>query len=240
MDILHKAKRYLVSGVSGTGKTEFSKRLLEQSKGTKFIFDHQEEMAMRLKCREIVNIDDILPALEKKEEYICFNPHHEFQGDVVGGFEWFCDYVYKMSWVLQGHKIFFSDEVQDMITSYNPGKGLSLILQNSRKQLLDSILNCQQTNRIHNIARNQYSDLVIFRQQDSIAAGMLPKSVSQEQLMSLQDGEFYHVRQGKVSKGKLIWNGSNKVDSAPHTPIESDQNPGDNPVDEEPVEEQQT
>ena len=206
MNIMYRPTRYLISGISGYGKSTMVERLVKLLDMDKtFIFDHQEEFAGRFNLPES-DIEGLGNAiLARKCKIICFNPRMDFGASLQQAYDWFARYVYDYSWINKEEKCFVCDEQQDFINSYSSEEGLNLILQNSRKQQLNSILACQQENMIHNIARSQVTHRVYFHQEDITAAKhALSKGISMEELQGLGIGQYIMLNNGKREDGNLF------------------------------------
>lgn len=206
MNLMYKPTRYCISGISGVGKSTMIERLVKlMNKDKTFIFDHQEEFAGRFSLPE-TNLESLGESIKDNTRIICFNPRMDFGTNVQSAYAWFTRYVYDYSWLTpKEEKVFVCDEQQDFIDSYNSEEGLNLILQNSRKQQLNSVLACQQENTINNIARNQVTHRVYFHQEDSTSAKhAISKGISLEELISLKTGEYILLHNGTRENGNLF------------------------------------
>jgi len=197
----HVGARVLVTGVSGTGKTELFWRIVSGEKArVKFIFDHQGEFSPRFG----------LPATVDMEGYyrgaaiggtVCFDPlklanEQDGEGErlgIGGAFRVFCELVFAVSEKIKGRKILICDELQKITgTSGNPGEVLN-VLETGRRFQLDFFCISQAPNRIHNGIRNQFTRAYSFRQADKNA------------LDYLRDNGFDENVIRGLPNGKYVW-----------------------------------
>lgn len=220
MNIMYRPTRYLISGISGYGKSTMVERLVKlMDKDKTFIFDHQEEFAGRFSLPEL-DIRLLGDRIKDSTKILCFNPRLDFGANVQEAYAWFTRYVYDYSWLNKEEKVFVCDEQQDFIDSYSSEEGLNLILQNSRKQQLNSILSCQQENTINNIARNQVTHRVYFHQEDATSAKhAISKGISLEELTSLQIGEYILISNGQREDGNLFKKSVDRTQREEHSDI---------------------
>ena len=200
----HPSMKILVTGTSGTGKTTLAQKLLKSEKAfVKFIYDHQGEFSQRFKVPAIRDADELLEKTAKGC-YVCYDPIDSFPGKSQQGFEFFCEYVFRVSQALGGRKIFFCDELQKLTdTSVEPEQFLTLC-ETGRRFQVDIICISQAPNRIHNAIRNQLTCVYTFRQSDANALKYLQENgFDPEAVRALPKGKYIRrdLDSGEVTEG---------------------------------------
>lgn len=221
-NIEHKSLKLLITGASGSGKTNaFIKFIYGTEYDHYFIFDHQDELLSRLSNKGIElepflnfkDIDDYYLELEDETEnndavsnVIIFDPSVNYAGEYEDCFEYFCGYVFELCNILEGKKLFVCDELQILTGNLLISKNLQKILQTGRRKALDCAFCSQAPNELHNKIRNQITDLIVFRTLDDRALKWIRdiQLSDPERLMTLPDGEAIHYRT-KTSEEETIY-----------------------------------
>jgi len=199
MQLKHKSKKIMVTGVSGTGKsTLFYNYFLNAKYNYKFLFDSEGEFSFRFPNIPICHtLDNIAELLEQGHKVIVYDPSSEFQSNLESAFDLFSQVVFDLCEVLEGIKLFGSDELQNVnAVSFIPDS-FSSILETGRRRGLDSIFVVQSPNLAHNRLRNQISDVVAFSTRSVPALKSLITEFGfdgeEERLQSLPDGSFLEI-----------------------------------------------
>lgn len=180
MNFDHRADRKLITGKSGSGKTTLFLALLRAHRARwKFVFDPEREVARKLGwpvCRDVPG----LKAAVKACRPACFDPTAmpEFSGDRPGAFAFFCAFVLNVCRVLHGPKLFAVDEIQTVQSTGNgnlPG-ALSQLMDEGRRQEIDSLFISQSVNRVHDRIRVQLTEIFTFCHTDRLALAWLEEN----------------------------------------------------------------
>lgn len=198
----HPSCKVCVCGVSGKGKTTlFAKIVASQKARYKFVFDHQGEFSRRFGEKPCYSIDHIIESTEKGG-VICFDPSGEWPGRYPEAFNFFCDYVFNVSIGLPGRKLFVCDEVQKLAFQDVPPELLALI-DVSRRRQVDMYFICQSPNQLHNMLRNQFTEVYTFQQNDETAMAYFAKGWNEDEIRNLKPGEWIwkNIDSGQIEKG---------------------------------------
>lgn len=189
----HKSDKRLVTGCSGTGKTTLFEQILRREKAPrKFVYDHQGEFSRRFNVPAVFDVESLCEATARGG-WIVFDPLRMFTGRLPEGFQFFCDYVFSVSQVLNGRKLFICDELQKVTrVAVEPVELLS-ILDTGRRFQVDCFFISQAPNRIHNGVRNQLTYVITFRQSDKNA------------VKYLEENGFDPDAIRNLPKGKYLW-----------------------------------
>lgn len=165
----HPSDKRLITGTSGTGKTTLFIHQVKQEKARlKFIFDHQGEFSAKLKVPAVHDADGLCQKTSLGG-YVVFDPLVMFSGRLPEGFSFFCDFVFSVSGVLKGRKLFCCDELQKLVDNKTENPELQNILDSGRRFQIDCLFISQAPNAIHNRIRNQLTEVYTFRQSDDRA-----------------------------------------------------------------------
>jgi hypothetical protein len=221
MDYQHKPSRLLITGKSGTGKSEYFIRYVEavcSRYTTVFVFDHEGEFSDRTGWPAARTLEE----LEKPKHVQCFDPIDLYPGDKQTAFEFYCDYVFQYA---QCHEdrgeqfLFGCDELQKIgIDTDVLPPDLSCLVETGRRYCIDTVFIAQQCNLIHNRLRNQVTEVVTFRHEEKRALQWLCEyGFSEDELRSLNPVGEYIARtdRGQESRGNIFTGQVNKkpVDS---------------------------
>ena len=211
-DLNYKARRALVLGTTGTGKTTLVYRLAHSHPADcVFVYDWQGgEFATRLGARKLASRDEVLSAIDEGERIVAYDAESGEEDASGEGFEWFCDTAFETSGVMPGRKLFIVDECQDLIDPYNVPDGLQRILSRGRRRLMDTCLAGRSANALHTVGRDQVSELYCFRCIDENSL-KYPKSIGldPEEVKSLPDTHFFYRDLRTGDKKRLaLWENS--------------------------------
>jgi hypothetical protein len=208
MNFKHKPRKVLITGASGSGKSRLALTLVQNWRGMdgkppkmRFIFDVEGEYAQR-----VPGTRRALHWSEFSGQQICFDPCQTFAGEPEKGFDFFCDFTFSASTQFKGPKLFFTDELQDLIgtnLSETP-KSLRTMLNTGRRYELDFCAVCQAPNQIHGRVRNQMTEIFCFQQVDENAMRFV-ESLGMNGVQELKPGEFLRkmVKTGQLDKGTV-------------------------------------
>jgi GTPase SAR1 family protein len=200
MQISHSPTKILVSGNSGSGKSTFATAYLLNSRHTyKFLFDQEGECQERLGFAAAYDADGLTEQLE--QGWVIFDPSEMFPEDLDQGLEFFCQWVFSVKRAINDEDkdagrpfstaLFFTDELQNLVETHSVPRGLRKILEQGRRQGIDSLIVTQQPNIIHNRTRNQITEIVAFSQVDENAVKFLEdQRFDGDQVRSLEVGHW--------------------------------------------------
>lgn len=210
MDYLHKPNRLLITGRSGTGKTEYFIRYVRAvSPWYKrvCVFDHEVEFCARTGVEPCRTADD----LGKNLSVECFDYATLYPGDKETALEFHADWVFSRN-ASSGddppQTLWCCDEMQKILGTDLIPPDVACVIETGRRYRIDTVLITQQPNLLHNRFRNQATEVVTFRQNDQRAIQWLEDWGFQgEQIRGLMAGEYLcltdqgHFRQGNIFRG---------------------------------------
>src|SRR5689334_7308231 len=106
MNYLHRANRLIITGRSGTGKTDFFIRYVqavEHDYQNIFVFDHEAEFAHRTGNPLTTNLDQLQ---EYKGGIQCYDYAEMYPGDIQTGLEFYADYAFQIGQNSEGKSLF--------------------------------------------------------------------------------------------------------------------------------------
>jgi hypothetical protein len=187
-----ETKRMVVicAGCGQKGKSTFSLRwAINGDFSCRFIFDPEGEASTRLGIPAAGDAYELSLALIR--QWVIFDPNVMFPGRHDEAFAFFCEWVFEMASRLPGQKLMMVDEVWKYISTQKVPPELATCVQTGRKRGLAIIFNTQLPNKLHLALRNECSELVCFRLQDSAVLDYpLERGFNPEELRSLPDLHF--------------------------------------------------
>lgn len=129
------------------------------------MFDREGEAAQRLGLSPTRSPYDL--AVHLIRGWVLFDPHGMFPVNLDGALAFFCEWAYAKSSRLPGQKILMIDEVWKFISTQRLPAELATCLQTGCKRGLAMIFNTQLPNWLHLAIRNECSEAVMFRLNDS-------------------------------------------------------------------------
>ena len=214
MNFHHRLQRLLVTGMSGSGKTTLLLRLIKShSHRWLFIFDPEREFAHKLGLPISTHPVDMARRAGQGKP-VAFDPSTMFPGDLESGFAFFCKWVLDFSRmqvngrpVVNGPKLFVADELQNFTQTGKGGisKQFGELLNQGRRQELDTIFSSQAPNFVHQQIRLQATELFTLHHEDQSVLDWLSPDFDPVAVRSLAvPGGFLHKRRFAVahSKGK--------------------------------------
>lgn len=194
----------ICAGVGQSGKSTFSFRyLINGPFACRFVFDPEGEASERLGIPPAGTPYELSLALCRG--WVLFDPDVMFPGRRAESFAFFCDWSFEMASRLPGQKVLMVDEVWKFISPQKVPPELSTCVQTGRKRGLSMVFNTQLPNKLHLSLRNECSELVCFRLQDSAVLEFpAERGFNPEELRSLPDlhfisrGEFGGELRGRI------------------------------------------
>lgn len=211
MLIHHRPIKTLITGKSGSGKTTYFQRVLENGFGsywkTVFLYDWQGEIAERLGIESVDSIEDLSAQLPTG--LVVFDPAKEFPADHGQGFRFFSRWAFEVcrdTNEAEYPRLLACDEVQLLEDNDDLSMEFQTDLQTGRRVGLDLLLVSQQINELHNRARSQMTERITFQHEDDYVLKILEKwGFNRDEVSSLAVGEFlYSNDRGERSRGNLF------------------------------------
>lgn len=202
------ARRVLIIGQSGVGKTTHFEKLIRKSNAEwEFIFDPEREFADEF-GGALCETPEQLAEATAKGGTICFSPEAMFGEDFEAGFAFFCDFVFDFSSRTKGKKVLGTDELQDLIDSHNCPPEFLKILRLGRRRGIDFVGITHAPNLIHNRVVTGMTEFHAFRIIPTKAAFATLGDIGfdAEKIAALPDFTF----EGWNSKTGARWTGKTK------------------------------
>jgi hypothetical protein len=208
MDYLHKPNRLLITGRSGTGKTEFFIRYVKATRQQYrriHVFDCECEFSQRGGFPRLSNVDE----LQKfKSGVQCFDYCEMYPGDLQTALEFYADYTFECAKVCPGKTLFCVDEMQKLISTDTISHEMACLIETGRRYRVDTVFVTQQINLLHNRVRNQVTEVCTFRQNDPRAIQWLTEfGFTEERIRELNTGDYICRRDDGVERVGNIFRG---------------------------------
>lgn len=195
VNLLHKSNKLVITGVSGTGKSTYLQKYVLNSFGGEykhvFVFDNECEFSYRLGVQPSRSVEELEKSVETG--LTLFDPSTLFEGETPEAWDFFCEWVFQFAKqnLQTGPKLLVCDELQVITSTAQMPFETTLVVETGRRYQLDFAGIAQQLNLLHNRMRNQITELVSFRQEDSLVLDVLEKKgFDAEQIRALADGQF--------------------------------------------------
>ena len=206
MQLDHEPTKVLVTGASGRGKSSYWTRLLIGYPAQhKFVFDHEGELAVRLRVRAAEDLAGLAQAANTP--WCIFDPARMFPGRLPDAFAFFCDFTFQAAVKMRGSKLFACDELQKLLGTDRITDELALVLETGRRYGIDAVMVAQAPNLIHNRIRNQLTEVVTFQQLDGNALKYLREvGFNDEEVRQLRIGQFVarNLKTGGEARGNVF------------------------------------
>lgn len=180
------------------------------------IYDWQGgEFALRLGAVLCPSREDFARAIEAGNRIVCYDAEaaEGTRGAKTTGFDWFCSVVFELCRHTAGRKLVVIDEVQDLIDPWNIPEPLDDILGRGGRAMVDTCIAGQAANALQSAARNQVTELYIFRCIDGNAL-KYPVSVGLDavEVQALPDTVCIHKDMRTGEKMRLeLWGRKSKA-----------------------------
>lgn len=208
MNLAHNPLKQINVGQSGTGKTLLANEfILVSNYDFYFIFDHEGQFAERNKLASAFTVAQMIAQL-KRQRFVVFNPSEMFV-DMGAALNWFACWVYKFSERHRGTKLFFCDEIQDVV---DPRRDcpfwVKRMLVSGRNKELDFLGTSLQYNMVHNAIRGQATITVAFLTDEPLALkDLVVRGFKAHEVASLKPGEYIlrDKRKNIETRGRIIF-----------------------------------
>jgi hypothetical protein len=208
-ELNYQARRLLLLGVTGTGKTTLACRLVYSHPAPLvLIYDWQgAEFAQRLGATPAESREELAARIESGERLVCYDAEsseNEPEGD---GFTWFCEMAFEVAGRTPGRKLVVVDECQELIDPWKIPDGLGKLLSRGRRRMVDTCLLGSAANALHSVGRNQVTEAYFFRTTDENAL-KYPASLGldTDEIRDLKNTEFVYRNNVTGEKEKLaLW-----------------------------------
>lgn len=198
----------LIVGMTQSGKTTFVLRyLLNCQPACRFIFDDmpgRKSFAAKLRARQCFTESELEAALASR--WVLFNPSRMFPDDYAAGFDWFCQWVFKVAQRGPGLKILAVDELWQWADARSIPKGLRLCTQAGLEYGVQLVTSTQEPHRVNSSIVGQAGELVCFRLQEPKALDCIKAlGADPARIAALPQFAFqaYHRQTGGQLAGKL-------------------------------------
>ena len=214
MDYLHRPKRLLITGKSGTGKSEYFIRYIQAVAPEYrhvFIFDFEAEFSHRAGWQSVRTVEE----LNNPQHIQAYDYCEMYPGDLPTAFEFYCDYVFSIAKSYNGENgsiLFCSDELQKIeIGTTQIPHDLTCLVETGRRYKVDTIFIAQQCNLVHNRLRNQVTEVVTFRHNDDRAIEWLVSyGFNEEMIRSREIGDYICRTDSGIEQSGNIFGGTPK------------------------------
>lgn len=216
MQVHHKPTKILIGGKSGSGKTTYLIRYVQNSSfGRYWIFDHKHEFQNRLGLTTCYSLEEIGEKFaEGKEPRLSYHHSQEFPGDVESAFQAFCELAYELCKSLEsekdgsaGNSLFVCDEINRFTSATDLGFGFKQLIEDGRLQGLDLVATSHAANQISNRLRLQLTEIVALETHDVRPLMFLKESgFDPDEVANLVTGEFIckNCDTEEFTRGKLF------------------------------------
>lgn len=172
-DHKYQARRVLVLGTTGTGKTTLATRLIYSHPAPLvLVYDWQGgEFAERLGAKLAHSRHELAAAIKSGDRICCYAGAGDqaTPEEVATDFDWFCSMAFELAGETPGRKLIVIDECQDLIDPWNLPPALGSLLSKGRRRLVDTCMIGSAANALQSTARNQVTELYCFRSVDENA-----------------------------------------------------------------------
>lgn len=211
---LHPANRVLVSGITGSGKTWFVTRYIQnamaRNKHTRcIIFDWQEgEISHRLGLQAHGSFQEFTKTYwDGSGRILGYDALYQDFADEVQALDAFCEWTLVANDDLDHSILLVIDEMGQL---FNHGKlpyFLKRCLVAGRRKQIDMVIVGHQVNELHFSMRNHVTQLVIFQQGEELAVNALHKlnfKAPEADFSTLKVGEYWLLdKSGRCEHSRL-------------------------------------
>lgn len=211
MFLHHRPIKTVITGKSGSGKTSYFQRLIENGFQsywkTVFLYDWQGEMSERLNISPCFSIEQLPEAL--KTGFVCYDPSQDFEDDYENGLDFFAKWSFEICKASDEYplypRLFCCDEIQLLLPNQISPE-IQAILQTGRRRGMDMAVVSQQLNELHNRLRSQSTERVTFQHEDLRVLDVMESwGFNPSEVSSLNVGEYlYRNDRGAYSRKQLF------------------------------------
>jgi hypothetical protein len=135
-------------------------------------------------------------------KWVIFNPHRMFPGDTKSAFEWCCQWVYDVSILGPGKKLFLVDEIWQWQSNQMIPKPLALIAQAGREENIELVCATQLPHKVNASIIGMSTELVCFRLDERLALDCVKGlGADPDAVQNLPLGSF--ISHNRLSRGSF-------------------------------------
>lgn len=195
----------VICGMTGSGKTTFALRALINIPCARFVFDDMGQASARLYRPHAATSHELEAALATN--WVLYNPHRMFPGQVEKAFDFFCDWSFQKSVLVPTHKIILADEVWRFMSPHQIPPALARLAQMGRAENAHLMISTQVPHKIHASITGQATELVCFRLQEPLALDKVEElGADRAAIAALPLGQFiaYNRLSGQCLIGRVF------------------------------------
>lgn len=163
----YKARRILVLGTSGTGKTTLATKLiLTHPAPLVLIYDWQgAEIGKRVGASIAYTRPALAEILDRGDRLVSYYPGLDKRpkAERIADFDWFCGMAFDLAGQTPGRLLLVVDEGHELIDPWNIPENLGAVLSQGRRREMDSCIVARSANSLQTEARDQMTELYCFR-----------------------------------------------------------------------------
>jgi hypothetical protein len=210
MNWQHRPTKLLITGKSGSGKTEYYIRYVKAVRsryGQILIYDHEAEFSHRTGEQSFQTVEELQ---EYKGGVQCYDYAQMYPGCMGTGLEFYSDYTFQIGQSSKRPTLFCCDEMQKLIETDCLPTEISCVVETGRRYQIDTLFVSQQPNLLHNRLRNQVTEVVTFQHVEPRALDWLEDYGFQpDEVRGLAVGDYICrtdqgiERRGNIFQGRL-------------------------------------
>lgn len=214
-NLQYQARRVLILGTSGTGKSTLIAKLIDSHPAQLvLVYDWQGgEICKRVSGLLVTSRAAFVEAVEAGHRIVCYDAETGEEDEKGAGFDWFCETCFTIAGEVSGRVLIVVDECQELIDPQNLPEPLGDILSRGRRREMDTCIAARSANALETEARDQVTELYVFRLVDERSL-KYPKSVGldADAILNLPDTSLVYrdMRTGEQKRLEL-WDESEQI-----------------------------